>query len=124
MGGVPSGSIHGDKDQTERERVLGNFRTGATQLLIATDVAARGLDIKGITLVVNYDMANDAEDYVHRIGRTGRAGHRGYAVSLATKADAHKVKEIIAVMHKTNQTIDPEIQALADSAFSKNEWKR
>merc|ERR1719316_2018759 len=113
--GVPSGSIHGDKDQHERERVLGNFRSGKTQLLIATDVAARGLDIKGITLVVNYDMPNDSEDYVHRIGRTGRAGMKGYAVTLATKKEGFKVKGIVDVMKKTNQQIDPEVEQLAAS---------
>lgn len=114
--GVPSAAIHGDKDQHERERVLTSFRGGNTQLLIATDVAARGLDINGITLVVNYDMPNDAEDYVHRIGRTARGGAKGYAVTLVTKKEGYKLKGIVEVMKKTNQTIEPEVESLAASA--------
>ena len=77
MQGFPALAIHGDKSQQERDWVLNEFRTGKALLMVATDVAARGLDIDGIMYVVNYDMPNGIEDYVHRIGRTGRAGKKG-----------------------------------------------
>ena len=79
-----AGAIHGDKDQQERDSILQNFRRGRCQILVATDVAQRGLDIKEVSYVVNYNMPNTIEDYVHRIGRTGRAGARGVAVSFLT----------------------------------------
>jgi len=113
--GVPSEALHGDKDQHAREKVLNDLKDGRIQLLVATDVAARGLDIKGVTLVVNYDLPNSTEDYVHRIGRTGRAGAKGYAVTLATDREAFKVAGIVEVMKKSNQVVPPELQQLADS---------
>ncbi|WP_312095794.1 DEAD/DEAH box helicase [Niallia sp.] len=81
------GQLHGDLSQTKREQVMKAFRDGKFQLLIATDVAARGLDIDGITHVYNYDIPMDAESYVHRIGRTGRAGTEGYAVTFYSSED-------------------------------------
>ncbi|WP_400241434.1 DEAD/DEAH box helicase [Niallia sp. JL1B1071] len=81
------GQLHGDLSQTKREQVMKAFRDGKFQLLIATDVAARGLDIDGITHVYNYDIPQDAESYVHRIGRTGRAGSEGYAVTFYSSDD-------------------------------------
>eukprot|EP00929_Paragymnodinium_shiwhaense_P018630 TRINITY_DN12966_c0_g1_i2.p1 TRINITY_DN12966_c0_g1~~TRINITY_DN12966_c0_g1_i2.p1 ORF type:complete len:635 (+),score=108.29 TRINITY_DN12966_c0_g1_i2:173-2077(+) len=80
--GLRPTTIHGDRSQHEREQALHSFRSGRTNLLIATDVASRGLDIPNVNLVVNYDMPKAIEDYVHRIGRTGRAGNRGTAVAL------------------------------------------
>jgi len=116
--GVPSKAIHGDKDQREREKVLNDLKDGRIQLLVATDVAARGIDIKGVTLVVNYDLPNNTEDYVHRIGRTGRAGMKGYAVSLVTEKESFKVSGIVEVMKKSNQDVTPEVQAIADRGGS------
>lgn len=101
--GVPCAAIHGDKGQREREHALGELKSGAMKLIVATDVAARGIDVKGVTLVVNYDAPGNTEDYVHRIGRTGRAGQKGYAVSLITEKDAHALRGIIEVMRRTNQ---------------------
>merc|ERR1712014_67242 len=75
-------SIHGDRSQESRDRALGSFKAGQSKVLVATDVAARGLDVKTIRLVINFDPAGNAEDYVHRIGRTARAGMTGTAVSL------------------------------------------
>ena len=75
-------SLHGDRDQEEREKVLESFRSGECEILVATDVAQRGLDIKDVNYVVNYSMPKTIEDYVHRIGRTGRAGASGTAVSF------------------------------------------
>jgi len=113
--GVASAAIHGDKDQRQRDEALENFRSGRVQVLVATDVAARGLDIKGVTLVVNFDPANNAEDYVHRIGRTGRAGQKGTAITFLTNSEANKAKGIIEVMEKTQQHIGDDLRRLAAS---------
>ena len=80
--GIASAAIHGNKSQPQRERALADFRSGATRVLIATDIAARGIDVDGVTHVINYDLPNVPESYVHRIGRTARAGAAGVAISL------------------------------------------
>jgi superfamily II DNA/RNA helicase len=80
--GITADAIHGNKSQNHRERVLAAFRTGEIRTLVATDIAARGIDVDGITHVVNFDLPNVAETYVHRIGRTARAGADGVAISL------------------------------------------
>ncbi|KAL8872944.1 MAG: hypothetical protein Q9174_001517 [Haloplaca sp. 1 TL-2023] len=82
--GWPALSIHGDKQQNERDWVLNEFKTGKSPIMVATDVASRGIDVKNITHVLNYDYPNNSEDYVHRIGRTGRAGSKGTAITLFT----------------------------------------
>merc|ERR1719356_898645 len=105
-------SIHGDKKQQEREKALNDLRDGYTKILCATDVTARGLDIKGVTLVVNYDPPNSAEDYVHRIGRTGRAGKKGTSVSFLTSRDQFKGKEIMKVMQRNDQDVPRELKQL------------
>lgn len=87
-------ALHGDLEQSDRDRVMAMFRNGSIKLLIATDVAARGLDIDQLELVVNYDLPSTAEVYIHRIGRTGRAGRTGVAVSIANAVEAFKVAEI------------------------------
>ncbi len=78
------GCLHGELNQLERKRIMGLFRTGGVRVLVATDLAARGLDVKGIDLVINYGIARSGDDHVHRIGRTGRAGEKGLAVSLVS----------------------------------------
>jgi ATP-dependent RNA helicase DDX5/DBP2 len=88
-------TIHGDRDQASRDKALGSFKSGQSKVLVATDVAARGLDVKTIRLVINYDPANNAEDYVHRIGRTGRAGMQGTAYSFLTNSDGKKAQQIM-----------------------------
>ncbi|CAE7374575.1 unnamed protein product [Symbiodinium natans] len=109
--GVPCSSIHGDKDQRQRDEALNGLKAGKIKVLVATDVAARGLDIKGVGLVVNYDAANNTEDYVHRIGRTGRAGCKGFAVTfLDRRADAGKAKGIMEVMQRTNQPVPSDLR--------------
>ncbi len=85
-------SIHGDKSQSAREASLQSFRTGKTPVLVATDVAARGLDIPNVGLVINFDLPDSVEDYIHRVGRTGRAGNTGLAISFFN----HKNKKIFA----------------------------
>ena len=88
------GSLHGDMNQKERTRTLNRLREGRMKVLVATDVAARGIDVAGINLVVNYDAPRMAEDYVHRIGRTGRAGRAGVAVTFLGRDDRNLVRQI------------------------------
>lgn len=86
--------IHSDRSLSQRKEALDGFKSGKYRILVATDIAARGIDVKGIELVVNYDLPEDAENYVHRIGRTGRAGHEGHAISFATPDQKQDVKNI------------------------------
>ncbi|MCU6707631.1 DEAD/DEAH box helicase [Paenibacillus sp. J5C_2022] len=92
--GFECDELHGDLTQAKREQVMKRFREAKLQMLVATDVAARGLDVEGVTHVYNYDVPQDAEIYIHRIGRTGRAGHSGMAVTLATPYDNSKLASI------------------------------
>ncbi|OGA08939.1 MAG: hypothetical protein A3D95_09545 [Betaproteobacteria bacterium RIFCSPHIGHO2_12_FULL_69_13] len=92
--GFTAGALHGDMQQKERTRTLNRLRDGSMRVLVATDVAARGIDVPGINLVVNYDAPRMAEDYVHRIGRTGRAGRAGIAVTFLGHADRNLVRQI------------------------------
>jgi len=92
--GVRAESIHGDKSQADRMKALDAFKAGELEVLVATDVAARGLDIAGVPCVINYDLPYSAEDYVHRIGRTGRAGASGEAISFYTAAEEKLLLEI------------------------------
>lgn len=95
--GVSADSLHGDLEQWDRDRVLAKFRNGSTRVLVATDVAARGIDIESLDLVVNYDLPSQPEIYVHRIGRTGRAGRLGVAVSIRTSRETYKIDAIEAL---------------------------
>ncbi|MBI3899500.1 MAG: DEAD/DEAH box helicase [Gammaproteobacteria bacterium] len=92
--GYPSAALHGNMNQNQRNRAIQHLRTGKVQLLVATDVAARGLDVNGISHVVNYDLPKNPEDYVHRIGRTGRAGASGIAISFASAEDRRQLRDI------------------------------
>jgi ATP-dependent RNA helicase RhlE len=92
--GIRTAVIHGNKSQGARSRALSDFKAGRVHVLVATDIAARGLDIEQLPLVVNYDLPLVAEDYVHRVGRTGRAGHTGRAVSLVSAEDRGLLREI------------------------------
>eukprot|EP00927_Polykrikos_kofoidii_P027376 TRINITY_DN24109_c0_g1_i1.p1 TRINITY_DN24109_c0_g1~~TRINITY_DN24109_c0_g1_i1.p1 ORF type:complete len:538 (+),score=74.55 TRINITY_DN24109_c0_g1_i1:73-1686(+) len=103
-------ALHGDRTQAEREAALQAFRDGKARVLFATDVAGRGLDVRGVTLVVNFDPPQSAEDYVHRIGRTGRAGDTGLAVSLLTWRDSTAGRYIKDVMEQTGQHVPPELE--------------
>ena len=99
--GFSADSLHGDLNQSRRELVLNRFRKGTVSLLVATDVAARGLDINDVSHVFNYDMPADAEDYVHRIGRTGRAGKKGIAITLLTPRERGRMNQIQAYTRQT-----------------------
>jgi superfamily II DNA/RNA helicase len=92
--GFRAGQIHGDMEQRDRLSTLEDFKADRISILVASDVAARGLDIKGVSHVFNFDVPFNAEDYVHRIGRTGRAGKTGIAVTLVTPADAELIADI------------------------------
>jgi len=92
--GHAAAALHGDMNQRERNRTLLNMRNGNVRILVATDVAARGLDVRGISHVINFDLPKFAEDYVHRIGRTGRGGSSGIAISFASNRDAQMLKRI------------------------------
>jgi ATP-dependent RNA helicase DeaD len=95
--GIPAEAIHGDLDQNARERVLGRFRSNQLKVLVATDVAARGLDIEDISHVFNYHLPDDAEVYIHRIGRTGRAGKTGIAITLLSPREKRRLREVEAL---------------------------
>ena len=92
--GIGCDAIHGNKSQNARQTALSNFKSGKTHVIIATDIASRGIDIANLDRVINYDMPDVAETYVHRIGRTGRAGNSGEALSFCTQEDKSMVKEI------------------------------
>ena len=102
--GLRSGCIHGDISQNQRERVLSQFRTKRIDVLVATDVAARGIDVPHITHVINYDVPVNAEDYIHRIGRTGRAGRSGKALTFVTHGDTPQLR---AIEKLVGQRLDP-----------------
>jgi ATP-dependent RNA helicase RhlE len=99
--GITSAAIHGNKSQTARQNALENFRKGKTRVLIATDIAARGIDIDDITHVINFDLPNVSEDYVHRIGRTARAGASGAAISFCDSEEKAFLKDIEKLIGKT-----------------------
>ncbi|KAK5169581.1 ATP-dependent RNA helicase dbp2 [Saxophila tyrrhenica] len=110
--GWPALSIHGDKAQNERDWVLNEFKTGKSPIMVATDVASRGIDVKDITHVLNYDYPNNSEDYVHRIGRTGRAGRQGTAITLFTTDNSKQARDLVSVLKEANQQIDPRLQEM------------
>jgi len=114
--GWPIGSIHGDKSQTARNQVLADFKSGVAPLMIATDVAARGLDIKEVKYVINVEFPLKCEDYVHRIGRTGRAGEAGVAYTFFTADDKAHARELVQIMRESDQKIDDKLLAIADKA--------
>mmetsp|Transcript_22414 Transcript_22414/g.26443 ORF Transcript_22414/g.26443 Transcript_22414/m.26443 type:complete len:254 (+) Transcript_22414:1231-1992(+) len=120
--GFPAMAIHGDKSQDERDRVLADFRAGRVLILIATDVAARGLDIKEVTTVINFDMPNNAEDYVHRIGRCGRAGATGIAVSYFTRKSQKMGRELMKLMREAGQEVPDALAQMAAQAGGGGGW--
>ncbi|XP_028129501.1 uncharacterized protein LOC114325600 isoform X1 [Diabrotica virgifera virgifera] len=113
-------SMHGDKSQPERDYVLNEFRSGKSSILVATDVAARGLDVEDVKYVINYDYPNSSEDYVHRIGRTGRCQQAGTAYAFFTPNNQRQAKDLIAVLEEAGQVVNPQLLDLAQQAKSTN----
>lgn len=114
--GWPVMAIHGDKSQPERDWVLSEFRTGRIPIMIATDVASRGLDVDDIKFVINFDYPATSEDYVHRIGRTARSNNTGTAYTFFTPANMKQAVDLMSVLKEANQAINPKLTQLAESA--------
>jgi len=110
--------IHGGKSQAQRDRVLNNFRSGSSHVLVATDVAARGLDVDDITHVINYDFPMCVEDYIHRIGRTARWGKTGNAITYFSPQDYKLARELIKVLEQSNQEVSSELRDIAAVNYS------
>ncbi|XP_022920308.1 probable ATP-dependent RNA helicase DDX17 isoform X2 [Onthophagus taurus] len=113
--GWPAVCIHGDKSQQERDWVLQDFRSGKAPILVATDVAARGLDVEDVKFVINFDYPSNSEDYVHRIGRTGRSQRTGTAYTFFTPSNANKASDLVAVLKEAKQVINPKLQEMAEN---------
>ncbi|CAG8514431.1 8644_t:CDS:2 [Paraglomus occultum] len=112
----PATSIHGDRSQKERERALDSFRSARTTIMVATAVAARGLDIPNVTHVINFDLPTDIDDYVHRIGRTGRAGNVGLSTAFFNRGNKGIVKYLIDLLKEANQEIPSWLETVAREA--------
>eukprot|EP00127_Corallochytrium_limacisporum_P001138 Clim_evm1s42 gene=Clim_evmTU1s42 len=124
--GWPALSIHGDKTQSERDWVLRDFKGGKSRVLIATDVAARGLDVRDITHVINYDLPNNPEDYIHRIGRTARGFDEGTAYAFFTADKSKMAPELIKILREAQQEVPKELEALCPRGYRGgwgNEWR-
>lgn len=117
--GYPCMSIHGGKDQIDRDSTIDDFKAGIVPILIATSVAARGLDVKQLKLVVNYDAPNHLEDYVHRAGRTGRAGNTGTAVTFVTPDQDRYSVDISKALKQSGQEVPEDLQKLAEDFIDK-----
>merc|ERR1712107_197952 len=116
LDGWPALCIHGDKKQEEREWVLKEFKEGKSPILVATDVASRGIDVKDIKYVINYDFPNQIEDYIHRVGRTGRAGATGSSYTFFTADKARHAPDLIKVLEEASQPVPAELERLAEGA--------
>ncbi|KAI4790335.1 hypothetical protein KUCAC02_034697 [Chaenocephalus aceratus] len=112
--GWPGMGIHGDKSQQERDWVLNEFKYGKAPILIATDVASRGLDVEDVKFVINFDYPNNSEDYIHRIGRTARSQKTGTAYTFFTPNNMRQASDLIAVLREANQAINPKLLQMAE----------
>ncbi|XP_071152368.1 uncharacterized protein [Mytilus edulis] len=121
--GVDCQCIHGDREQCDREAALEDFKSGATRILIATDVASRGLDVKDITYVFNYDFPRHMEEYVHRVGRTGRAGKTGTSITLMTRMDWRNAAHLIEILVEAMQEVPEFLEDMAQR-WEANQRKR
>jgi ATP-dependent RNA helicase RhlE len=104
--GIGAPAIHGNKSQNARERALDGFRDGKTRILVATDIAARGIDVDGVSHVINFDLPNEPESYVHRVGRTGRAGATGRAISFCDRDERGLLQDIERLLKKRITVVD------------------
>lgn len=112
--GIEAQSLHGDREQSDREAALSEMLDGTVNILVATDVASRGIDIKDLTHVVNLDFPRHIEEYVHRVGRTGRAGRTGVSLSFITRKDWGHARELIKILEEANQDVPDELQQMAE----------
>ncbi|KAF2495974.1 P-loop containing nucleoside triphosphate hydrolase protein [Lophium mytilinum] len=117
--GYPCVTLHGGKDQIDREDAISDFKAGIIPVVIATSVAARGLDVKQLKLVINYDPPNHLEDYVHRVGRTGRAGNTGTAVTIVTESQERESIHISKALRQSKQPVPEELQKMVVSFLEK-----
>ncbi|EDV49970.2 uncharacterized protein Dere_GG23261 [Drosophila erecta] len=113
LDGFMTQCIHGNRDQIDREQAIADIKSGAVHILVATDVASRGLDIEDITHVINYDFPRNIEEYVHRVGRTGRAGRKGTSISFITREDWGMAKELIDILQEAEQEVPDELHNMA-----------
>uniref|UniRef100_A0A8C4HX04 RNA helicase n=1 Tax=Dicentrarchus labrax TaxID=13489 RepID=A0A8C4HX04_DICLA len=120
--GWPAMGIHGDKSQQERDWVLNEFRYGKAPILIATDVASRGLDVEDVKFVINYDYPNSSEDYIHRIGRTARSQKTGTAYTFFTPNNMKQASDLISVLREANQAINPKLIQMAEDRGGKTRY--
>lgn len=118
--GIKAQSIHGDRSQDERNKALSAFKNGQVPVIVATDVLARGIDIKGVSIIINYDVPNNTDDYIHRIGRTGRYDKSGIAITLVTRRDSRTFQEIEKIKDNKIKTLDVPDNFKDPKAFS---WK-
>ncbi|KAE8690555.1 DEAD-box ATP-dependent RNA helicase 37 [Hibiscus syriacus] len=125
INGFPATTIHGDRTQQERELALRSFKSGKTPILVATDVAARGLDIPHVAHVVNFDLPNDIDDYVHRIGRTGRAGKTGLATAFFNEGNSSLARPLAELMQEASQEVPAWLTRYASRApYGGNKYRR
>ncbi len=120
---IPSAAIHGDKGQNQRQKALANFKSKDIRVLVATDIAARGIDIDKLQYVINYDVPNESETYVHRIGRSGRAGESGVAISLCEPEENAYVKSIEKLIKKKISVVEDHPFPQTDKPMTKAEKK-
>ena len=113
---LPSTAIHGDRIQSEREEALQAFKSGHAPIMVATAVAARGLDIPNVTHVISFDLPSELDDYVHRIGRTGRAGNTGRATTFFTRNNRYLAPAMLKLLKEAKQVIPPWLEAIAVEA--------
>jgi len=124
---INAAAIHGDKAQNQRQKVLEGFKAGKTRVLVATDIAARGIDIEKLSYVINYDIPNESETYVHRIGRSGRAGESGTAISLCEPEENAYIKSIEKLIKKQIPIVNNNPFPQTDrpmNAAEKKEWEK
>lgn len=121
LSGINCQSMHGDRDQADREQALAEIKSGDVRVLIATDLASRGLDIEDISHVVNYDFPRNIEEYVHRVGRTGRAGRSGISLSYFTRSDWAIAADLIKILEEAEQDVPDEIRKMAERFAAKKE---
>ncbi|KOB77504.1 DEAD box ATP-dependent RNA helicase [Operophtera brumata] len=114
MKGIECQSLHGDRDQSDREAALEEMVDGTVNILVATDVASRGIDIKDLTHVINLDFPRHIEEYVHRVGRTGRAGRTGVSLSFVSRKDWAHARDLIKILEEANQEIPEELENMAE----------